>query len=212
MASRLVAAAAASSSSSSSPLARLISRRGLAAEHHGPAKVNMWQDPLNPANWKEEHFVLASLAMWGGIFYGVSRLFSGMKKDKTTERLVSVNPTFYLWRINLVQKAVGRSVFQAGSRSTVISMSVCTGPGLQETKLHRRRRELPSDFLAEIIALLKAVCKFSRGGSVREHSGRTTAQPGKAWTATAHSGTGVDGDCAIGVRHGQRWQGNIWPP
>lgn len=22
--------------------------------HHGPAKVNIWQDPLNPGNWKEE--------------------------------------------------------------------------------------------------------------------------------------------------------------
>ncbi|KAF2940015.1 hypothetical protein DAI22_03g240200 [Oryza sativa Japonica Group] len=54
MASRLVAAAAASSSSS--PLARLVSRRGLAgaADHHGPPKVNIWQEPMNPANWKEE--------------------------------------------------------------------------------------------------------------------------------------------------------------
>ncbi|BAF12471.1 uncharacterized protein [Oryza sativa Japonica Group] len=85
MASRLVAAAAASSSSS--PLARLVSRRGLAgaADHHGPPKVNIWQEPMNPANWKEEQFVLASLAMWGGIFYGVGRLFSGKKEDKTTE-------------------------------------------------------------------------------------------------------------------------------
>uniref|UniRef100_A0A0D3FKR8 Uncharacterized protein n=1 Tax=Oryza barthii TaxID=65489 RepID=A0A0D3FKR8_9ORYZ len=59
---------------------------------------------MNPANWKEEQhlcaclravgkqtkawldeFVLASLAMWGGIFYGVGRLFSGKKEDKTTE-------------------------------------------------------------------------------------------------------------------------------
>uniref|UniRef100_J3LQH0 Uncharacterized protein n=1 Tax=Oryza brachyantha TaxID=4533 RepID=J3LQH0_ORYBR len=58
-------------------------------DHHGPAKVNLWQDPLNPGNWKEEHFVLASLAMWGGVIYGVSRLFSGKKKDTTTEAVPS---------------------------------------------------------------------------------------------------------------------------
>nr|ACG46505.1 hypothetical protein [Zea mays] len=49
MASRLVAAAASSSSlSSASPLARLISRRGLAgaADGHGSAKVPLWKDPL----------------------------------------------------------------------------------------------------------------------------------------------------------------------
>ncbi|KQK14336.1 uncharacterized protein LOC100821889 [Brachypodium distachyon] len=83
MASRLLAAAASSSSSSASPLARLIARRRLAADHHGSTKVNMWQEPLNPGNWKEEHFVLSSLAMWGGIFYGVAKLFGGKKEDKT---------------------------------------------------------------------------------------------------------------------------------
>ncbi|XP_047090865.1 uncharacterized protein LOC124702750 [Lolium rigidum] len=86
MASRLLAAAA-SSSSSSSPLARLISRRGLAgaADHHGSTKVNMWQEPMNPGNWKEEHFVLASLAMWGGIVYGGLKAFGGGKKEVKTE-------------------------------------------------------------------------------------------------------------------------------
>ncbi|KAG8097523.1 hypothetical protein GUJ93_ZPchr0013g37715 [Zizania palustris] len=84
MASRLVAAAA-SSSSSSSPLARLISRRRLAgaADHHGPVKVNLWQDPMHPGNWKEEHFVLASLAGWGAVIYGASKLFGGKKENKT---------------------------------------------------------------------------------------------------------------------------------
>nr|BAJ86691.1 predicted protein [Hordeum vulgare subsp. vulgare] len=85
MASRLLAAAS-SSSSSSSPLARLISSRRLAgaADHHGSTKVNMWQEPLNPGNWKEEHFVLASLAMWGGIIYGGLKAF-GKKKEVKTE-------------------------------------------------------------------------------------------------------------------------------
>ena len=25
------------------------------ADHHGPPKVNFWQDPLSPSKWKEEH-------------------------------------------------------------------------------------------------------------------------------------------------------------
>uniref|UniRef100_A0ACD5X6S3 Uncharacterized protein n=1 Tax=Avena sativa TaxID=4498 RepID=A0ACD5X6S3_AVESA len=90
MASRLVAAAA-SSSSSSYPLARLISRRRLAgaADHHGSTKVNMWQEPMNPGNWKEEHFVLASLAMWGGLIYGGLKLVGGKKEDKTEVALAA---------------------------------------------------------------------------------------------------------------------------
>ncbi|MBA0814959.1 hypothetical protein Gohar_020748, partial [Gossypium harknessii] len=45
--------------------ASLIPRRGLAgaagsykfsfADHHGPPKVNFWQDPMSPSKWKEEH-------------------------------------------------------------------------------------------------------------------------------------------------------------
>ncbi|KAM0928756.1 hypothetical protein ACQ4PT_001972 [Festuca glaucescens] len=99
MASRLLAAAA-SSSSSSSPLARLISRRRLAgaADHHGSTKVNMWQEPMNPGNWKEEHFVLASLAMWGGIIYGGLKAFSGGKKEVKTEVFISTKPwTIFLF-------------------------------------------------------------------------------------------------------------------
>ncbi|KAL0399349.1 UNVERIFIED_CONTAM: hypothetical protein Sradi_2278200 [Sesamum radiatum] len=35
----------------------LIQRRGLAGggDHHGPPKVNFWQDPMSPSKWKEEH-------------------------------------------------------------------------------------------------------------------------------------------------------------
>lgn len=25
------------------------------ADHHGPPKVNFWQDPMSPSKWKEEH-------------------------------------------------------------------------------------------------------------------------------------------------------------
>ncbi|XP_062211719.1 uncharacterized protein LOC133912816 [Phragmites australis] len=87
MASRLVAAAASSSSSSASPLARLISRRRLAggADPHGPAKVNLWQDPMSPSKWKEEHFVLASLSMWGVVMYGGFKIFAGGKKENKNE-------------------------------------------------------------------------------------------------------------------------------
>lgn len=28
------------------------------ADHHGPPKVNCWQDPMNPSKWKEEHVSL----------------------------------------------------------------------------------------------------------------------------------------------------------
>ncbi|RZB83275.1 hypothetical protein D0Y65_032026, partial [Glycine soja] len=37
--------------------------------HHGPPKVNFWQDPTSPSKWKEEHFVIVSLTGWGVLFY-----------------------------------------------------------------------------------------------------------------------------------------------
>ncbi|KAI9085175.1 hypothetical protein K1719_032886 [Acacia pycnantha] len=40
------------------------------SNHHGPPKVNFWQDPMNPSKWKEEHFVTVSLIGWGLLFYG----------------------------------------------------------------------------------------------------------------------------------------------
>ncbi|XP_039002701.1 uncharacterized protein LOC120129197 [Hibiscus syriacus] len=53
-----------------SQAASLIPHRGLAGatDHHGPPKVNFWQDPMNPAQWKEEHFVIVSLTGWGLLF------------------------------------------------------------------------------------------------------------------------------------------------
>ncbi|CAK9152131.1 unnamed protein product [Ilex paraguariensis] len=46
-----------SSTRSSTQSSSLIQRRGLAgaADHHGPPRVNCWQDPMSPSKWKEEH-------------------------------------------------------------------------------------------------------------------------------------------------------------
>ncbi|XP_030459565.1 uncharacterized protein LOC115679967 isoform X2 [Syzygium oleosum] len=65
-------------------------RRGLAgaADHHGPPRVDVWQDPLSPSKWKEEHFVIVSLSGWGLLIYGGYKLFGGGKKDKKEEKLV----------------------------------------------------------------------------------------------------------------------------
>ncbi|XP_038703122.1 uncharacterized protein LOC119999563 isoform X1 [Tripterygium wilfordii] len=56
------AASLARISSSATPAqpATLIPRRGFAgaADHHGPPKINCWQDPMSPSQWKEEHFCL----------------------------------------------------------------------------------------------------------------------------------------------------------
>ncbi|CAN4104916.1 unnamed protein product [Withania somnifera] len=71
--------------SSSTPL---IHRRCLAgaADHHGPPKINCWQDPMSPAKWKDEHFVIVSLSGWGLLFYGGYKLFTGGKKNKEEKR------------------------------------------------------------------------------------------------------------------------------
>ncbi|TYH84927.1 hypothetical protein ES332_D02G229800v1 [Gossypium tomentosum] len=70
--------------------ASLIPRRGLAgaADHHGHPKVNCWQEPMNPANWKEEHFVIVSLTGWGLVFYGGYKFLTkgkGKKEENTVE-------------------------------------------------------------------------------------------------------------------------------
>ncbi|CAI5463842.1 unnamed protein product [Closterium sp. Yama58-4] len=59
--------------------------RGFAADHHGPKRVNIWEDPLNPGRWKEEHFVFVSLGGWGLVFYGAYRAFSGGKKAEPAQ-------------------------------------------------------------------------------------------------------------------------------
>ncbi|KAK4576566.1 hypothetical protein RGQ29_027206 [Quercus rubra] len=53
--------------------------------HHGPPKVNFWQDPLSPSKWKEEHFVIASLTGWGLLFYGGYKFFTKGKNSKKEE-------------------------------------------------------------------------------------------------------------------------------
>ncbi|OVA13895.1 hypothetical protein BVC80_1781g30 [Macleaya cordata] len=56
-------------------------------DHHGPPKVNCWQDPLSPSKWKEEHFVIVSLTGWGLLIFGGYKFFTGGKKDKKEETL-----------------------------------------------------------------------------------------------------------------------------
>ncbi|KAK9064396.1 hypothetical protein SSX86_015778 [Deinandra increscens subsp. villosa] len=87
MASNLAARQAAnllrlSSPRSASQAAFLIHRRGLAgaADHHGPARVDFWKDPMSPSKWKEEHFVIISLSGWGLLIFGGYKAFSGGKK------------------------------------------------------------------------------------------------------------------------------------
>ncbi|KAL1346142.1 hypothetical protein HN51_019866 [Arachis hypogaea] len=68
----------------------LLHRRGMAGggDPHGPPKVNMWEDPTSPSRWKEEHFVLVSLAGWGAFIYGTYKFFTrgkGNKEEKVGE-------------------------------------------------------------------------------------------------------------------------------
>ncbi|KAL7129618.1 hypothetical protein ABFS83_13G080500 [Erythranthe nasuta] len=67
----------------------LVQRRGLAGggDHHGPPKVNVWDDPMSPSKWKEEQFVIVSLTGWGLLIYGGYKIFSGGKKDKNEEKV-----------------------------------------------------------------------------------------------------------------------------
>lgn len=40
---------------------------------------------MSPSIWKEEHFVLVSLAGWGLLIYGGFKAFSGGKKEDNKE-------------------------------------------------------------------------------------------------------------------------------
>ncbi|XP_038685292.1 uncharacterized protein LOC119985164 isoform X1 [Tripterygium wilfordii] len=73
---------------SSPQAASLIQWRGLAGggDHHGPPKVNFWEDPMHPSKWKEEHFVIVSLTGWGLLFYGGYKFFT-KGKDKKEEKV-----------------------------------------------------------------------------------------------------------------------------
>ncbi|WOL04533.1 hypothetical protein Cni_G13254 [Canna indica] len=79
------AASSISRLSAAAPAARLILHLPLIAgggDHHGPPKVNFWEDPLSPSKWKEGHFVLISLTGWGLIIYGGFKLFSENKEKE----------------------------------------------------------------------------------------------------------------------------------
>ncbi|KAE8698464.1 SYP124 protein [Hibiscus syriacus] len=88
MATLLAAASRRASTLARSPApsqaASLIPRRGLAgaADHHGPSKVNCWQDPMSPSKWKEEHFVIVSLSGWGLLFFSGYKFFTKGKGKK----------------------------------------------------------------------------------------------------------------------------------
>ncbi|KAJ6823120.1 uncharacterized protein M6B38_385000 [Iris pallida] len=79
-----MATAASAFSRSRAPASSLVHRRSMAGggDHHGPPRVNLWDDPLSPSKWKEEHFVLASLAGWGLVIYGGLKAFGGGKKEE----------------------------------------------------------------------------------------------------------------------------------
>ncbi|KAL6287511.1 hypothetical protein ACE6H2_011901 [Prunus campanulata] len=81
-----------SSARTSSQASNLIQRRGLAgaADHHGPSRVNVWQDPLSPSKWKEEHFVIVSLSGWGLFIFGAYKFFTG-GKGKKEEKLAEAS-------------------------------------------------------------------------------------------------------------------------
>ncbi|KAL6975374.1 hypothetical protein U1Q18_024169 [Sarracenia purpurea var. burkii] len=87
---------------STSQAANLIQRRGLAGggDHHGPQKVNFWEDPLSPSKWKEEHFVIVSLASWGLVFYGGYKFFTRKKEPKEEKVGDGSN---YVWGLFLLK-------------------------------------------------------------------------------------------------------------
>uniref|UniRef100_A0A9I9EDW0 Uncharacterized protein n=1 Tax=Cucumis melo TaxID=3656 RepID=A0A9I9EDW0_CUCME len=60
--------------------------------HHGPPKVNFWEDPFNPSRWKGEHFVIVSLTGWGLVLYGAYDFFTKGKKEEFHESITSFSP------------------------------------------------------------------------------------------------------------------------
>ncbi|KAB2605747.1 hypothetical protein D8674_005464 [Pyrus ussuriensis x Pyrus communis] len=70
-------------SASTAKPASLVHRRSLAGggDHHGPPKVNFWEDPMHPSKWKEEHLD------GGAVIYGGYKLFTKGKEDKKEERV-----------------------------------------------------------------------------------------------------------------------------
>ncbi|XP_048441575.1 uncharacterized protein LOC103927401 isoform X3 [Pyrus x bretschneideri] len=67
----------------------LVHRRGFATggDRHGPGKVSFWEDPMHPSKWKEEQFLLVSLAGLGTVIYGGYKFFTKGKEDIKEECL-----------------------------------------------------------------------------------------------------------------------------
>ncbi|KAG6545355.1 hypothetical protein Mapa_013204 [Marchantia paleacea] len=79
--SRLLQAARSSALLPAAKPSNFTASRTFAADHgHGPARVNIWEDPTSPSKWKEEHFVFVSLAGWGLLFYGGYKAATGGSK------------------------------------------------------------------------------------------------------------------------------------
>jgi hypothetical protein len=70
-------------------------RRSFAAGAHGheSSRVDFWKEPANPGNWKEEQFVLLSLAGWGLLIYGGYRAATGGKKADPAALTATSTPT-----------------------------------------------------------------------------------------------------------------------
>ncbi|KAK4269989.1 hypothetical protein QN277_023079 [Acacia crassicarpa] len=62
------------------------------SNHHGPPKVNFWQDLMNPFKWKEEHFVI-SLIGWGLLLYGGYKIFTRGKEKRVLGAAIHGNIT-----------------------------------------------------------------------------------------------------------------------
>ncbi|CAI0549886.1 unnamed protein product [Linum tenue] len=107
---RVAALGRVSSPATSVQAASLVPRRGLAgaADHHGPPKVNCWSQPTNPAQWKEEHFVIVSLTGWALLIGGSYKFFTKGKKEEVTLLLpsnVRVDLVFYNVGVDVDLKA-----------------------------------------------------------------------------------------------------------
>ncbi|KAJ8424410.1 hypothetical protein Cgig2_032081 [Carnegiea gigantea] len=121
MAARIVAAArqAASIARISAQSSNFIQRRGLAgaADHHGPPRVNCWQDPVNPSRWKGEHFVIVSLSGWGLLFFGGYKFFT---RDKGNKEEVLLSAPVSPVRFHLSESA---HFFEHSSLAAVLSVA-----------------------------------------------------------------------------------------
>mmetsp|Transcript_18522 Transcript_18522/g.60326 ORF Transcript_18522/g.60326 Transcript_18522/m.60326 type:complete len:82 (-) Transcript_18522:125-370(-) len=50
--------------------------RGYASDPNAPPKVNMWEKPTEPGEWKEEQLVLTILGSWAVVIKGAMMYFS----------------------------------------------------------------------------------------------------------------------------------------